>query len=147
MILYQRIPTPRSPPTIVLKEPWQVQRVDQSQRRSSIGKPIADEGKFKIDPRVQGVPQSHTKQMKIEQGECETWRTFFKINAERMGCLQVCKRLKRATHLAKSPRKSSTTWVRSSSCAKYWPEGGLALHWRTLLIAVRKAKTNDERKV
>ena len=40
---------PRPPPNIILKEAWQVLRDEQFQRRSGIGKLIADEDKFKIE--------------------------------------------------------------------------------------------------
>ena len=40
---------PRPPPKILLKEAWQVLRDEQFQRRSGIGKLIADEDKFKIE--------------------------------------------------------------------------------------------------
>ena len=83
VILYQRIPTPRSPPTIVLKKPWQVQRDDQSQRRSSIGRPTADEGRFKIDLRVQGIP--HKAVLEDDDRTRRIRNLFFKINPERMG--------------------------------------------------------------
>ena len=53
VILNQRTSTPRPPPKIILREGWQVQHEDHSQRGSAIGKPAADE----IDLRVQGVPQ------------------------------------------------------------------------------------------
>ena len=56
VILCQRTPTPRRPPKVVLKGAWQVQRDDHSLLRSGIGKPIAEEERFKIDLRVQGVP-------------------------------------------------------------------------------------------
>ena len=39
-----------------MKEAWQVQRDDHSQRRFGIGRLIADEERCKIDLRVQGVP-------------------------------------------------------------------------------------------
>ena len=39
-----------------MEEAWQVQRDHHSQRHSGIGKPIADEERFKIDLRVEGVP-------------------------------------------------------------------------------------------
>ena len=54
---YQRTPTPRPLPNSVSKEAWQVQRDEQFKRGSGIGKPVANEEKFKIDLRVQGVPQ------------------------------------------------------------------------------------------
>ena len=55
-ILCQRIRAPRPPPKIVLKA-WQVQRDEESQRRTGIEKSIAEqENQFKIDFRVQGVP-------------------------------------------------------------------------------------------
>ena len=56
-VLYRRIPTPRPLPNIVLKEAWQVQRDEESQRRIGIEKSIAEqENPSKIDFRVQGVP-------------------------------------------------------------------------------------------
>ena len=51
-IMFQKTSTPRSPPKIILKEAWQVQRDTQVQRGSDIGKPIGDEEEFKIDLRV-----------------------------------------------------------------------------------------------
>ena len=55
-ILYQTTSTPRPPPKLVLEEAWQVQRDDYFQRGSGVGKPVADEEKFKIDLSVPGVP-------------------------------------------------------------------------------------------
>ena len=57
-ILYQRIPTPRPPPKVVLKEAWQVQHEKETQQQTGIVKSIAgQENPFNIDFRVQGVPQ------------------------------------------------------------------------------------------
>ena len=56
-VTYQKSSIPRPPPKIIFPEAWQVQRDEQFQRRSSIEKPVADEEKFKIDLRVQGVRQ------------------------------------------------------------------------------------------
>ena len=72
VILHQRIPTPRSLPKIVLTDSWQVQRDDQSQRHTGIGKPIADEESIKIDLRVQGVP--HKAAVEDEDRTRRIWK-------------------------------------------------------------------------
>ena len=56
VILNQRIPTPRSPHQVVLKEAWRLQRDEESQRRRGIENSIAEEERSKIDSIVQGVP-------------------------------------------------------------------------------------------
>ena len=150
MILYQRIPTQRSLPKTVLKEAWRVQRDERSQRRAGIGKSVADEeDKFKIDFRVQGVPnkaaledEGRTNRIQKLAHILETHsrtdalitdlqKTVFKPFSEES---------KRTTHnlgkidLFELDEVSAKT--QRPSCAKYW----LTFHLRTMLIAVRKAK-------
>ena len=66
--LYQRVSTPRSAPQIVLKDAWQSssgrptaeqqQQPEQQQGTpTSSGKPLAEENPFKIDLRIQGIPE------------------------------------------------------------------------------------------
>ena len=56
-IMHQKTSIPASASQTYFEEAWQVQRDDYFQRASGIGKPVADEKKFKVDLRVQGVPQ------------------------------------------------------------------------------------------
>ena len=54
-----------------------VQHDEQFQRGSGIGKPVGE--KFKIDLRVQGcTTKKQSIKMKIERGDSEDWRIFFK---------------------------------------------------------------------
>ena len=55
-ILYQRIPTPRPPPNIVLKDAWEVQQDQEVQQASGEKSTAGQEYPFKLDFRVQGVP-------------------------------------------------------------------------------------------
>ena len=50
-VMHQKTSTPRPPPIINLKEAWQVQRDEQFQRGSGIGKLVADKEQFEIDLR------------------------------------------------------------------------------------------------
>ena len=67
----QDLSRPRKSPKTVSKEGWQAQLKDHSQRRSGIGKPVADEERLKIDFRVQGVHAKQFSKMQIEQREFE----------------------------------------------------------------------------
>ena len=53
-ILYQRVPTPRPAPKIVLKNAWQVEHGKQTSSEQT----CAEGDLFKINLRVQGVPQN-----------------------------------------------------------------------------------------
>ena len=95
VILYQRIPTPRSPPKILLNEAWRVQRDE----------PIAE-------------------QEKEEQEGFTNWRIILRVNPEQVRWLQISKGLQHSTHSAKSPREPSTTWERSRRNAHPGPNIG-----------------------
>ena len=98
VIMNQKTSTPRPPPKLALKEAWWVQRDDYCQRGSGIGKQGADEDKFKIDLRFQGVTQKA-----VYQGEDRT-RIIWRLAQFFHRCANT-----------KSPRKSCTTWVMSST--------------------------------
>ena len=57
-ILYQRIPTPRPPPQVVLKNAWQVQHDKEVQLQPGNEQSYGGGDPFKIDLRVEGVPQN-----------------------------------------------------------------------------------------
>ena len=137
MILYQRSPTPRLPPRIVLNEACQVQCDDHSQRRSDIGKLIADEERFKIDVRVQGVPHKAVLEERTRRIRkvAHALKRQSKANAL-MTDLQktdtfnpLREEFKKINHnlgnveLLESCEVSAKT--QCASCAEHWPEGVL----------------------
>ena len=134
-----RIPTPRSLPKIELKEAWQEQRDDHSQRRSGIGKPIADEERFKIDLRVQGVPheavledEDRTRRIrKLAHSLRSHSRTnamntdLRKTDASNPFSEESKKIIPNSGEVELFELREVSAKTQCPSCAKYWPEGDL----------------------
>ena len=56
--------SPRPPPTVILKDAWQVQHEDDHKRGTSAGQPVAYEGKMEpeIDSRIPGISHAAVEQ-------------------------------------------------------------------------------------
>ena len=106
--------------------------------------------------------ESHTKQYsKRKQGEFENWRNALKRQSKANALMTDLQKtdtfnpfreeFKKINHnlgnveLLESCEVSAKT--QCASGAEHWFRGRLVLHLRTMLIAVGKAKNDDERKV
>ena len=108
-ILYQRIPQPRPPLRVVLENVWQVQHDKQSSNEQS----CAERDLFKIDLRVQGVPQNAVLE---DQGRApkiqdvvHTLRTQYRTES-------VITDLNKTNSVrsVRNPKRPSKTWERSN---------------------------------
>ena len=132
-MLYQRIPTPRPAPRIVLKNAWQVEQG----KLSSSEKSCAEEDLLKIDLRVQGVRQSalledQGRMTKIRE-LVKALRTEYRTESAMADSSETGEFNRFSEDSQKTVPKLGnidlfelgevSKKIQCSSCATYWPEG------------------------
>ena len=117
-ILYRRIPAPRTPPKVVLKNVWQVQHDRQSSNEQS----CAERDLFKIDLSVQEVPQNAVleDQGRVTKSQDADLKKAGKFNTFSDEAKKTVQQLGKIELFALG---EVSTKIQCLSCAKYCPEG------------------------
>ena len=151
-IWYQGIPKPRPPVRVVLENVWQVQHDNQSSKEQS----CAERDLFKIDLRVQGVPQNAVLE---DQGRAPKIQDVVHTLRTQSRTESVITDLNKTNSVrsVRNPKRPSKTWERSGRrngrsfyestvpvLRQVLARRTLTLHLRNMFKTIERTEKQDE---